>query len=63
MVSERARAKLEQIAARKTRPPKKDKARSLAQLRERWKQSAILTSGVPADGISPSSSTPVPRPP
>lgn len=29
LVPERARAKLNQIAARKTRPPKKDKARSL----------------------------------
>lgn len=30
VVSERARAKLERVAARKTRPPKKGKARSLA---------------------------------
>ncbi|MGQ4719038.1 hypothetical protein ACUN22_35835 [Streptomyces anulatus] len=52
MVSERARAKLERIAARKTRPPKKGKARSLAQLRADWQQSAILTSGVPADVVS-----------
>ncbi|WP_198544741.1 relaxase domain-containing protein, partial [Streptomyces sp. Root1295] len=52
VVSERARARLERIAARKTRPPKKEKARSLAQLRADWKQSAILTSGVPADVIS-----------
>ncbi|GAB2953664.1 hypothetical protein GCM10027028_64960 [Streptomyces sundarbansensis] len=52
VVSERARARLERIAARKTRPPKKGKARSLAQLRADWKQSAILTSGVPADVIS-----------
>ncbi|MFD8960295.1 MobF family relaxase [Streptomyces anulatus] len=52
VVSERARAKLERIAARKTRPPKKGKARSLAQLRADWKASAILTSGVPADVIS-----------
>lgn len=52
VVSERARAKLERIAARKTRPPKKGQARSLAQLRSDWKQSAILTSGVPADVIS-----------
>ncbi|WP_331757173.1 relaxase domain-containing protein (plasmid) [Streptomyces anulatus] len=52
VVSERARAKLERIAARKTRPPKKEKARSLAQLRADWKQSAILSSGVPADVIS-----------
>ncbi|WP_331762120.1 MobF family relaxase [Streptomyces anulatus] len=52
VVSERARAKLNQIAARKTRPPKKGKARSLGQLRADWKQSAIRTSGVPADVIS-----------
>ncbi|MCX4523861.1 relaxase domain-containing protein [Streptomyces anulatus] len=52
VVSERARAKLERIAARKTRPPKKEKARSLVQLRADWKQSAILTSGVAADVIS-----------
>ncbi|MEU4180915.1 hypothetical protein [Streptomyces sp. NPDC026589] len=52
VVSERARAKLERIAARKTRPPKKEKARSLAQLRADWKQSAILTSGVAASVIS-----------
>ncbi|MFF6860245.1 MobF family relaxase [Streptomyces bacillaris] len=52
VVSERARAKLNQIAARKTRPPKKGKARSLGQLRADWKVSAIRTSGVPADVIS-----------
>ncbi|MFH9655479.1 MobF family relaxase, partial [Streptomyces anulatus] len=52
VVSERARAKLERIAARKTRPPKKGKARSLAQLRADWKQSAILTSGVAASVIN-----------
>ncbi|MFC9035404.1 MobF family relaxase, partial [Streptomyces arboris] len=52
VVSERARAKLNQIAARKTRPPKKGKARSLAQLRADWKASAIRTSGVPADVIA-----------
>lgn len=52
VVSERARAKLERIAARKTRPPKKEKASSLAQLRADWKQSAILTSGVAADIIN-----------
>lgn len=51
VVSERARAKLERIAARRTRPPKKGKARSLAQLRADWKQSAILTSGVAASVI------------
>ncbi|MFI7236959.1 hypothetical protein [Streptomyces cyaneofuscatus] len=52
MVSERARAKLNRIAALKTRPPKKDKDRSLAQLRADWKQSATLTSGVPATVIN-----------
>ncbi|MFE3370070.1 MobF family relaxase [Streptomyces sp. NPDC059173] len=52
VVSERARAKLIQIAARKTRPPKKGRARSLAQLRADWKASAIRTSGVPADVIT-----------
>ncbi|WP_079060895.1 MobF family relaxase [Streptomyces prasinus] len=45
VVSERARAKMNQIAARKTRPPKQT-ARPLAQLRAWWKVSAILTSGV-----------------
>ncbi|WP_405189365.1 relaxase domain-containing protein [Streptomyces anulatus] len=52
VVSERARTKLNRIAALKTRPPKKNKARSLAQLRADWKQSAILTSGVPATAIN-----------
>ncbi len=52
VVSERARAKLNTIAARKTRPPKKGKARSLTRLRADWKASAIRTSGVPADVIS-----------
>ncbi|MGW1007726.1 MobF family relaxase [Streptomyces sp. NPDC002520] len=51
VVSERARAKLNQIAARKTRPPKQ-KTRPLAQLRAWWKTSAILTSGVAADVIT-----------
>ncbi|GGZ29907.1 hypothetical protein GCM10010300_85890 [Streptomyces olivaceoviridis] len=51
MVSERARAKLNAIAARKTRPPKQS-ARPLAQLRAWWKASAILTSGVAADVIT-----------
>ncbi|MFE7676777.1 MobF family relaxase [Streptomyces albidoflavus] len=51
VVSERARAKLNQIAARKTRPHKPP-ARPLVQLRERWKASAILTSGVTADVIT-----------
>ncbi|MEU5971887.1 MobF family relaxase [Streptomyces globisporus] len=52
VVSERARAKLNTIAARKTRPPRKGKARSLGQLRTDWKASAIRTSGVPADVIT-----------
>ncbi|MEU3901921.1 MobF family relaxase [Streptomyces sp. NPDC045251] len=51
VVSERARAKLNAIAARKTRPPKQS-ARPLAQLRAWWKVSAILTSGVAADVIT-----------
>ncbi|QNT91366.1 TrwC relaxase [Streptomyces griseofuscus] len=51
VVSERARAKLNQIAARKTRPPKQ-KTRPRAQLRARWKASAILTSGVHVDVIN-----------
>ncbi|MEU2357983.1 MobF family relaxase [Streptomyces misionensis] len=51
VVSERARAKMNQIAARKTRPPKQ-KTRPLAQLRSWWKTSAILTSKVAADVIN-----------
>ncbi|WP_422129617.1 MobF family relaxase [Streptomyces misionensis] len=51
VISERARAKLNQMAARKARPPKQ-KTRPLAQLRAWWKTSAILTSGVAADIIS-----------
>ncbi|UXY25090.1 relaxase domain-containing protein (plasmid) [Streptomyces cynarae] len=51
VVSERARAKLNRIAAKMTRPPKQ-KARTLAKLREEWKESAILTSGVAADVIN-----------
>ncbi|GAB1340779.1 hypothetical protein ACE1SV_73690 [Streptomyces sp. E-15] len=51
VVSERARAKLNRIAAGKTRPPKQS-ARPLAQLRAWWKASAILTSGVAADVIN-----------
>ncbi len=51
VVSERARAKLNQIAARKTRPPKQ-KTQPLAQLRAWWKTSAILTSGVAVDIIN-----------
>ncbi|MEU5959076.1 hypothetical protein [Streptomyces sp. NPDC047525] len=50
-VSERARAKLNQIAVRMTRPPKQQ-TRPLAQLRERWKTSAVLTSGVTVDVIN-----------
>ncbi|WP_327180366.1 relaxase domain-containing protein (plasmid) [Streptomyces sp. NBC_01335] len=51
VVSERARAKLNTIATRKTRPPKQ-KTQPLAQLRAWWKTSAILTSGVAADVIT-----------
>ncbi|WP_158727425.1 relaxase domain-containing protein [Streptomyces sp. NRRL S-31] len=51
VVSERARAKLNRIAARKTRPSKQS-ARPLAQLRAWWKASAILTSEVAADVIT-----------
>ncbi|WP_158795097.1 MobF family relaxase [Streptomyces sp. NRRL S-337] len=50
VVSDRARAKLNQMAAKMTRPPKQ-KARPLAQLRAWWKASAILTSGVAAGVI------------
>lgn len=50
--AKRARARLEWIAARNTRPPKKEKARSLAPLRADWKQSAILTSRVAAPVIN-----------
>ncbi|HCA85382.1 MAG TPA: hypothetical protein DEQ61_07740 [Streptomyces sp.] len=45
VVSEQARAKLNRIAAKMTRPPKQ-KARPLAQLRAWWKASAILNFGV-----------------
>ncbi|MEU1670384.1 MobF family relaxase, partial [Streptomyces sparsogenes] len=51
VVSERARTKLNRMAAKMTRPPKQ-KARPLAQLRAWWKASAILTSGVAADVIN-----------
>ena len=51
VVSERARAKLNQMAARKTRPPKR-KTRPLAQLRKEWKESAIRTSKVAVDIIN-----------
>ncbi|MFH8411324.1 MobF family relaxase [Streptomyces sp. NPDC018019] len=61
VVSGRARAKLNRIAARKTRPSKQT-ARPFTQLRERRKTSAILTCGVAADIItSLPSSTPAPR--
>jgi hypothetical protein len=60
VVSERARAKLNQIAARKTRPPKQS-ARPLAQLRAWWKASAILTSGVAADVITSLLEHPAPQ--
>ncbi|MGK5628577.1 MobF family relaxase [Streptomyces sp. URMC 123] len=50
VVSERARAKLNGIAAKMTRPPKQ-KARPLAQLRKEWKDSAIRISGVAGDVI------------
>jgi hypothetical protein len=51
VVSERARAKLNQVAAKSTRPPKQ-KARPLAQLRKEWKESAIRTSEVAVDVIN-----------
>ncbi|MFE6288185.1 MobF family relaxase [Streptomyces sp. NPDC057877] len=51
VVSEQARAKLNRIAARKTRPPKQ-KTQPLAQLRKEWKESAIRTSGVAVDIIN-----------
>ncbi|MFI5868299.1 relaxase domain-containing protein [Streptomyces sp. NPDC051546] len=51
VVSETARAKLNAMAARQTRPPKQ-KTRPLAQLRVWWKASAILTSGVAVDLIN-----------
>ncbi|WP_406514539.1 relaxase domain-containing protein (plasmid) [Streptomyces sp. NBC_00161] len=50
VVSERARIKLDQIAARKTRPPKR-KTQPLTQLRVWWKTNAILNSGVKASII------------
>ncbi|WP_078492525.1 MobF family relaxase [Streptomyces yerevanensis] len=50
-VSEQARAKLNRIAAKMTRPPKQQ-TRPLAQLRAWWKTSAILTSGVAVDVIN-----------
>ncbi|GGT64765.1 hypothetical protein GCM10010207_75010 [Streptomyces atratus] len=50
-VSEPARAKLNRIAAKMTRPPKQQ-TRPLAQLRAWWKTSAIPTSGVAVDVIN-----------
>ncbi|MFE1199727.1 relaxase domain-containing protein [Streptomyces olivaceoviridis] len=51
VVSERARAKLNGIVAKMTRPPKQ-KARPLTQLRKEWKESAIRTSKVAIDIIN-----------
>ncbi|MFF3920716.1 hypothetical protein ACFYZB_46495 [Streptomyces sp. NPDC001852] len=51
VVSARARAKLNGIAAKMTRPPKQ-RARPLSRLCEEWKASAIRTSGVAADVIN-----------
>jgi len=51
VVSERARAELNRIAAKMTRPPKQ-RTRPLAQLPEWWKASAILTSGVAVDVVN-----------
>ncbi|MGR6968032.1 hypothetical protein ACU639_00065 [Streptomyces cynarae] len=59
-VPDRARVKLNRIAAKMTRLPKQ-KARPVAQLREEWKESAIRTSGLAPRSSTPSSSTPVPR--
>lgn len=50
VVSERARAKLNRIAARKTRP-EKPRPRSLAQLREDWRHSARAFLAAGADLI------------
>ncbi|MEU5403905.1 relaxase domain-containing protein [Streptomyces sp. NPDC005963] len=44
-VSERARAKLNKMAARQTRPRKRTVARSLAELRARWRESAVRRFG------------------
>ncbi|MEH0441951.1 hypothetical protein QBA74_41810 [Streptomyces scabiei] len=51
VVSAGARAKLNGMAARKTRPPKQ-KTQPLVQLRKEWKESAIRTSGVAVDIIN-----------
>ncbi len=48
VVSERARAKLNGIAAKMTRPPKQ-RARPLAQLRKEWKESTSRPSKVAVD--------------
>ncbi|MEW1552269.1 MobF family relaxase, partial [Streptomyces tsukubensis] len=45
VVSERARARLNKMAARQTRPPKRTTARSLAELRELWRDSAVRKLG------------------
>ncbi|MGW1974244.1 MobF family relaxase [Streptomyces sp. NPDC001889] len=45
VMSERAWAKLNKMAARQTRPPKRKTARSLARLREIWRKSAVRTFG------------------
>ncbi|MFF8960776.1 MobF family relaxase [Streptomyces sp. NPDC014894] len=44
-VSERARARLNAMAARQTRPPKRRTARALADLREMWRDSAVRKFG------------------
>ncbi|MEU9481693.1 relaxase domain-containing protein [Streptomyces sp. NPDC048191] len=51
VVTERARAKLNRIAAKTARPPKQQ-ACPFAQLRAWWKASALRTSGVVADVIN-----------
>ncbi|MFF3342978.1 hypothetical protein [Streptomyces flavidovirens] len=51
VVSEQARTKLNQIAAKMTRPPK-EQTRPLVQLRAWWKTSTILTSGVAVEIIN-----------
>ncbi len=51
VVSERARARLNLMAAKMTRPPKQ-KARPLVQLGKEWKESAIRTSKAAVDVIN-----------
>ncbi|MEW1552285.1 MobF family relaxase, partial [Streptomyces tsukubensis] len=46
VVSERARARLNKMAARQTRPRKRSTARSLAELRALWRESAVRRFGV-----------------